>query len=82
VWDVDGKEYYDFVSGISSVNQGHSHPKILEAFVEQSETLAITSRAVHNSKFGDVIPLNLSYTMTTEPLITTVLYQLVCKIHH
>ena len=50
---MDGKEYYDFVSGISSVNQGHSHPTILKAFVEQSETLAITSRAVHNSKFGE-----------------------------
>lgn len=53
VWDVEGKEYYDFVSGISSVNQGHSHPAIVEAFVNQAETLSITSRAVHNDKFGE-----------------------------
>lgn len=53
VWDVDGKKYYDFLSAYSAVNQGHSHPKIIEALVEQSKTLCLTSRAFHNDKFAE-----------------------------
>ncbi|MGE8554582.1 ornithine--oxo-acid transaminase [Chryseobacterium jejuense] len=53
VWDVEGKRYYDFLSAYSAVNQGHSHPKIVGALVEQSQKLALTSRAFYNSKLGE-----------------------------
>lgn len=53
VWDVEGKKYYDFLSSYSAVNQGHSHPKILDALVEQASKLALTSRAFHNSSLGE-----------------------------
>lgn len=53
VWDVEGKKYYDFLSAYSAVNQGHSHPKIVEALVEQASKLALTSRAFYNSKLGE-----------------------------
>lgn len=53
VWDVEGKKYYDFLSAYSAVNQGHSHPKIVEALVNQASKLALTSRAFHNSKLGE-----------------------------
>ncbi|QOW11593.1 ornithine--oxo-acid transaminase [Kaistella flava (ex Peng et al. 2021)] len=53
VWDVEGKRYYDFLSAYSAVNQGHSHPKIVAAMVEQAKQLALTSRAFHNSKLGE-----------------------------
>ncbi|TYZ67788.1 hypothetical protein PybrP1_005563 [[Pythium] brassicae (nom. inval.)] len=53
VWDVDGKEYYDFLSAYSAVNQGHCHPKILEALVAQASTLALTSRAFYNDVLGE-----------------------------
>lgn len=53
VWDVEGKRYYDFLSAYSAVNQGHSHPKIVEALVEQAKKLALTSRAFYNSKLGE-----------------------------
>lgn len=53
VWDVEGKKYYDFLSAYSAVNQGHSHPKIVGALVEQSQKLALTSRAFYNSKLGE-----------------------------
>lgn len=52
VWDVEGKKYYDFLSAYSAVNQGHSHPKIVEALVTQAKQLALTSRAFHSSKLG------------------------------
>ena len=52
VWDVEGKKYYDFLSAYSAVNQGHCHPKIVEAVKKQSETLALTSRAFHNDILG------------------------------
>ena len=45
VWDVEGKKYYDFLSAYSAVNQGHSHPKIVDALVNQAKKLALTSRA-------------------------------------
>lgn len=53
VWDVEGEKYYDFLSAYSAVNQGHSHPKIVDALVEQSQKLALTSRAFYNSKLGE-----------------------------
>jgi ornithine--oxo-acid transaminase len=53
VWDVEGKRYYDFLSAYSAVNQGHSHPKIVEALVNQAKKLALTSRAFYNSNLGE-----------------------------
>ncbi|AYZ13986.1 ornithine--oxo-acid transaminase [Chryseobacterium arthrosphaerae] len=53
VWDVEGKRYYDFLSAYSAVNQGHSHPKIVGALVEQAQKLALTSRAFYNSRLGE-----------------------------
>ena len=52
VWDVDGKKYYDFLSAYSAVNQGHCHPKIVNAMTEQAKTLSLTSRAFYNDKLG------------------------------
>lgn len=52
VWDVDGKQYFDFLSAYSAVNQGHSHPKITQALIDQAQTLALTSRAFHNNILG------------------------------
>ncbi len=52
VWDVEGKKYFDFLSAYSAVNQGHSHPKILNAMIEQAKTLALTSRAFYNDQLG------------------------------
>lgn len=52
VWDVEGKKYYDFLSAYSAVNQGHSHPKIVQALIDQAQTLALTSRAFHNNVLG------------------------------
>ena len=52
VWDVEGKKYYDFLSAYSAVNQGHCHPKIVGAMVEQAQTLTLTSRAFYNDKLG------------------------------
>ncbi len=53
VWDVEGKKYYDFLSAYSAVNQGHCHPKIVEALTKQAETLTLTSRAFYNSTLGE-----------------------------
>jgi ornithine--oxo-acid transaminase len=53
VWDVDGKQYYDFLSAYSAVNQGHGHPKITAALVQQAQTLALTSRAFYNNCLGE-----------------------------
>lgn len=52
VWDVDGKKYYDFLSAYSAVNQGHCHPKIIGAMVEQAQKITLTSRAFYNNKLG------------------------------
>ncbi|MFC4740376.1 ornithine--oxo-acid transaminase [Flavobacterium ponti] len=52
VWDVDGKKYYDFLSAYSAVNQGHCHPSIIGAMIEQAKTLTLTSRAFYNDKLG------------------------------
>lgn len=53
VWDVEGKRYYDFLSAYSAVNQGHCHPKIVEALVKQSHVLALTSRAFYSDVLGE-----------------------------
>ncbi|MBP6459428.1 MAG: ornithine--oxo-acid transaminase [Crocinitomicaceae bacterium] len=53
VWDVDGKRYYDFLSAYSAVNQGHCHPKIVNAMIEQAQTLTLTSRAFYNDVLGE-----------------------------
>lgn len=52
VWDVEGKQYYDFLSAYSAVNQGHCHPKILSALNDQASKLTLTSRAFHNDILG------------------------------
>ena len=52
LWDVEGKKYYDFLSAYSAVNQGHCHPKIISALVNQSNKLTLTSRAFHNNILG------------------------------
>eukprot|EP00669_Euglena_mutabilis_P001305 TRINITY_DN1162_c0_g1_i2.p1 TRINITY_DN1162_c0_g1~~TRINITY_DN1162_c0_g1_i2.p1 ORF type:complete len:438 (+),score=146.67 TRINITY_DN1162_c0_g1_i2:30-1343(+) len=53
VWDVDGKEYFDFLSAYSAVNQGHCHPKIVAAMKEQAENVCLTSRAFYNNVLGE-----------------------------
>ncbi len=53
VWDVEGKRYYDFLSAYSAVNQGHCHPKILDAMYEQAKKLTLTSRAFYNNVLGE-----------------------------
>ena len=52
VWDVEGRRYYDFLSGYSAVNQGHCHPRIIEALVQQAQRLTLTSRAFHSDLLG------------------------------
>jgi ornithine--oxo-acid transaminase len=53
LWDVDGKQYFDFLSAYSAVNQGHCHPKIINALIEQAQHLTLTSRAFHNNILGE-----------------------------
>lgn len=53
LWDVDGKRYFDFLSGYSAVNQGHCHPRIVASLVEQARKLTLTSRAFHNNLLGE-----------------------------
>ncbi|MCX6311499.1 MAG: ornithine--oxo-acid transaminase [Bacteroidetes bacterium] len=53
VWDVEGKKYYDFLAAYSAVNQGHCHPKIIGALIEQSTKLTLTSRAFYNDSLGE-----------------------------
>jgi ornithine--oxo-acid transaminase len=53
LWDVDGKRYYDFLSGYSAVNQGHCHPRIVRVLTEQAKKLTLTSRAFHNNLLGE-----------------------------
>lgn len=53
VWDVEGKKYYDFLSAYSAVNQGHCHPRIVDALTRQAQKLALTSRAFYNDKLGE-----------------------------
>ena len=53
VWDTDGKHYYDFLSAYSALNQGHCHPKIVNALIDQASKLTLTSRAFYNDQLGD-----------------------------
>lgn len=53
VWDVDGKRYFDFLSGYSAVNQGHCHPRIITTLIEQAQKLTLTSRAFHSDLLGE-----------------------------
>ncbi|KAK9863014.1 hypothetical protein WJX84_011665 [Apatococcus fuscideae] len=53
VWDVEGRQYYDFLSAYSAVNQGHCHPKIVQAMLDQAQVLALTSRAFYNDVLGE-----------------------------
>merc|ERR1719436_1139753 len=53
VWDLDGKQYFDFLFAYSAVNQGHCHPKIIGALVDQAQQLTLTSRAFHNDRLGE-----------------------------
>lgn len=53
VWDVDGRRYYDFLSGYSALNQGHCHPRIINKLVEQAQKLTLTSRAFFNNMMGE-----------------------------
>jgi ornithine--oxo-acid transaminase len=53
VWDVDGKKYFDFLSAYSAVNQGHCHPRIIDALIDQAEMLTLTSRAFYNDCLGE-----------------------------
>ena len=54
VWDVDGVKYLDCLSAYSAVNQGHCHPKIMQALIEQAQRLTLTSRAFRNDRLGRV----------------------------
>jgi len=55
MWDTDGNKYFDYLAGYSAVNQGHCHPKLVEAMTEQAKKLTLTSRAFHNNKFGPAL---------------------------
>ena len=61
LWDLEGKRYYDFLSSYSAVNQGHCHPKIIDALIEQSKKLTLTSRAFHNDCLGEYEQFITSY---------------------
>ncbi len=61
VWDVDGKQYFDFLSAYSAVNQGHCHPKLVKALTEQAQKLALTSRAFYNDSLGEYEKFITSY---------------------
>ncbi len=53
MWDVEGNKYFDYLSGYSAMNQGHCHPRIIEALRVQSEKLTLTSRAFYNNVLGE-----------------------------
>jgi len=61
LWDVEGKRYYDFLSAYSAVNQGHCHPRIINALIEQAGKLTLTSRAFHNNLLGEYAEFMSSY---------------------
>jgi ornithine--oxo-acid transaminase len=61
VWDVDGKRYYDFLSGYSAVNQGHCHPKIIQTLIDQAQKLTLTSRAFHSETLGEYAKFITAY---------------------
>src|SRR5690606_4621944 len=57
VWDVEGKRYMDMLSAYSAVNQGHRHPRIIDALVDQAQRITLTSRAFHNDRMGPFLRL-------------------------
>ncbi|MBL0129904.1 MAG: ornithine--oxo-acid transaminase [Chitinophagaceae bacterium] len=61
VWDVEGKQYYDFLSGYSAINQGHCHPKIVQALIDQAQLLTLTSRAFHSDLLGEYVKYITGY---------------------
>lgn len=61
MWDVEGKQYFDFLSAYSAVNQGHGHPRILEALMKQAEKLTLTSRAFHSEALAEYTEYVTSY---------------------
>lgn len=61
VWDIEGKKYYDFLSGYSAVNQGHCHPKIVAALIEQAQKLTLTSRAFYTDLLGEYVQYITKY---------------------
>tara|TARA_B100000767_G_C19777723_1_gene543712 strand:- start:3643 stop:4926 length:1284 start_codon:yes stop_codon:yes gene_type:complete len=61
LWDVEGKQYFDFLSAYSAVNQGHCHPEIIKTIQEQASTLTLTSRAFHNNKLGEYLKFTTQY---------------------
>ena len=61
LWDVDGEKYFDFLSAYSAVNQGHCHPRIVNALQKQAEVLTLTSRAFHNNKLGKYMEYMTDY---------------------
>ncbi len=61
IWDVDGKRYFDFLSGYSAVNQGHCHPKIITALIDQAQKLTLTSRAFYSDLLGEYSEYITSY---------------------
>ena len=69
LWDVDGKKYYDFLSGYSAVNQGHCHPKIIQALTDQSIKLTLTSRAFHSNLLGKYEKFITDYFEKREQLV-------------
>jgi ornithine--oxo-acid transaminase len=61
VWDVEGKKYFDFLSGYSALNQGHCHPRIVQALVQQAQKLTLTSRAFYNNLLGEYAKFITAY---------------------
>ncbi|MBP1651908.1 MAG: ornithine aminotransferase [Bacteroidetes bacterium] len=61
LYDVDGKRYYDFLSGYSAVNQGHCHPILVQALIDQAQKLTLTSRAFHNDVLGEYAAFITNY---------------------
>ena len=61
VWDVEGKRYFDFLSGYSALSQGHCHPKIVKALMEQAEKLTLVSRAFHADILGEYMEFTCKF---------------------
>lgn len=61
MWDCEGKQYYDFLSAYSAVNQGHCHPRIINALTEQAQKLTLTSRAFHSNVLGEYVKFMTEY---------------------
>jgi ornithine--oxo-acid transaminase len=69
MWDAEGKRYFDFLSAYSAVNQGHCHPKIIKALVEQAGTLELTSRAFYNNVLGDYEKFSNEFFIITQYVV-------------